>query len=554
MTVGNSARALCWGSAFAIAAAGSLLALPAGAARAATVHPAASPTAAAAAVHQAAQSPSGIVRIAGADRIDTAVRTSAAFWVRSGDAVLASASDFPDALAAAALAAALDAPLLLTPPDSLPAAVAQELDRLSAARITVAGGPKAIHDKVLDQLRALPTAPAVRRLSGATRYETAAAIARRIGPADRVVIASGVTFADALAAGNLAGSSPIVLTAPDALTPAAADALAALAPSEVVIVGGRAAVAAQVEAELRQHAPTVRRLAGAHRFETAAVAAAFRLSMDPPVQRAVVATGEQFPDGLAAGALAAHLDAIVVLSPQRRITDETDALLREHADGLIGAVLKGGSAALGNHVEAEISAALNGEPRPGFEGSVGPLPQDVRDEMTGVSWRAGCPIGLDELTLIELLHWDFEGQVREGRLVVANRVAEDILGVFASLFDAGFPLHRVRLVDDYDGDDDRSMAANNTHAFNCRYVAGTSRWSEHAFGTAIDINPVQNPYVAAGSAQPPAGAEYLNRADVRPGMIVRPGSVLDAFSEIGWGWGGDWSSTKDYQHFSESGR
>lgn len=169
-----------------------------------------------------------------------------------------------------------------------------------------------------------------------------------------------------------------------------------------------------------------------------------------------------------------------------------------------------------------------------------PLPPEFRAAMIGVSWHPGCPVSLDELALLELDHWGFDGQVHTGQLVVAAHVANPVSQVFAELFAAGFPIERMERVEIHGGDDDRSMDANNTHAFNCRPVAGTDRWSEHAFGTAIDLNPVQNPYVRDGRASPAAGGAYIDRADVRTGMIVRPGPVVEAFAAIGWRWGGDY--------------
>jgi hypothetical protein len=199
---------------------------------------------------------------------------------------------------------------------------------------------------------------------------------------------------------------------------------------------------------------------------------------------------------------------------------------------------------------------LEGErPRcfPAFEGRAGPLPAAVRQEMTGVSWREGCPVHLDDLALLEIAHWDMAGGRARGELVVAARVADDVLGAFGRLYDLRFPIERMRRVDHYDADDDRSMADNNTSAFNCRPVAGTSRFSQHSYGTAIDINPVQNPYVRGERVAPPAGRDYLDRSEVRPGMLV-PGPAVRAFKDLGWGWGGDWRSAKDYQHVSETGR
>lgn len=194
------------------------------------------------------------------------------------------------------------------------------------------------------------------------------------------------------------------------------------------------------------------------------------------------------------------------------------------------------------------------EPAPaGFRSSVGPLPDPLRDAMTGVSWHDGCPVGLDELRLVTVVHAGMESRDRWGLLVVHHDVAEDIAAAFGEIHAAGFAIRRMELIHRYDGDDDASMAADNTSAFNCRTVAGTDRWSQHAWGRAIDINPVENPYVRGSSVEPPAGREYTDRSDVRPGMIVRPGPVLDAFEAIGWGWGGDWESSKDYQHLSLSG-
>lgn len=181
------------------------------------------------------------------------------------------------------------------------------------------------------------------------------------------------------------------------------------------------------------------------------------------------------------------------------------------------------------------------------------LPPALRTAMTGVSWHDGCPVGFDDLRLIELVHTDMEDRDRWGLLVVRRRVAAGVAAAFGSIHEARFPIRRMRLVHRYGGDDAASMADDNTSAFNCRRVAGTTRWSQHAYGTAIDINPVENPWVRDGQVEPEAGREYTDRSEHRPGMIVRPGPVLDSFETIGWGWGGDWSSPKDYQHLSESG-
>ena len=174
--------------------------------------------------------------------------------------------------------------------------------------------------------------------------------------------------------------------------------------------------------------------------------------------------------------------------------------------------------------------------------------------MTGVSWRQGCPVALRDLRLLTLSHWGFDGRVRSGRLIVHRDVARDLVQVFRDLYAARFPIRRMVPVDAYGGSDFRSIEADNTSAFNCRFVEGTTRWSNHAYGRAIDVNPIENPYVSSGSTSHRASRTYVSRAKRRPGMAYEGGALVRAFDRIGWGWGGRWtSSVKDYQHFSETG-
>jgi hypothetical protein len=191
-------------------------------------------------------------------------------------------------------------------------------------------------------------------------------------------------------------------------------------------------------------------------------------------------------------------------------------------------------------------------PPPGFESSVREIDPATAARMSG-SWRPGCPVPLRVLRLVTITHRGFDGAPRSGELVVHAAHAEGIRRVFAELFAAGFPIEQVRLVDEFGGDDDRSMAANNTSAFNCRRVQGTTRWSQHAFGRAIDINPLQNPYLTRGGVRPPGGREFVRRDGSRQGLITARRPVVTAFARIGWRWGGAWASP-DYQHFSANGR
>lgn len=203
----------------------------------------------------------------------------------------------------------------------------------------------------------------------------------------------------------------------------------------------------------------------------------------------------------------------------------------------------------------ETSVPTETAPDEEFSGYVSVIDEETRARMQH-SWRPGCPVPLEDLRLLSARYWGFDGDAHMGELVVHEDYAYDVLGALEELFDAGFPIERMRLVDVYGGDDDSSMAANNTSAFNCREVTGRPGvWSEHSYGRAIDINPVQNPYVTEGGLiLPPAGEEYADRSEHAPGMVHRDGPVVDAFAAIGWGWGGDWSEPVDYQHFSATGR
>lgn len=184
-----------------------------------------------------------------------------------------------------------------------------------------------------------------------------------------------------------------------------------------------------------------------------------------------------------------------------------------------------------------------------YRGRIHPLAASTRALMAGTTMHPGCPVGYDDLRLLEVVHVDFDGRDRLGLLIVHRHVAGDLREVFRRIHDAGFPIARMRLIERYGGSDDASMRDNNSSAFNCRRITGGTSYSQHSYGWAVDLNPVQNPYVRNDTVEPPAGRDYLDRSDVRPGMIVRPGPVTDAFDGVGWDWGGDWRTLKDYQHF-----
>lgn len=151
-------------------------------------------------------------------------------------------------------------------------------------------------------------------------------------------------------------------------------------------------------------------------------------------------------------------------------------------------------------------------------------------------------------------YWGFDQAPHVGSMIVNASVTQDVLKVFATLYAERFPIRQMQPVDAFKGSDPASMAADNTSGFNCRLAVapGPPQWSVHAYGEAIDVNTVENPYIEGGTVQPAAGNAYIDRADVRPGMAVPGGPLVQAFASVGWLWGGRWAAP-DYQHFSETG-
>jgi poly-gamma-glutamate synthesis protein (capsule biosynthesis protein) len=191
-----------------------------------------------------------------------------------------------------------------------------------------------------------------------------------------------------------------------------------------------------------------------------------------------------------------------------------------------------------------------------------PLSDEVWQDMRGKSWKPnqGCP-SRDRLVLLTVPFRDFAGQPKTGELVVAKSVAVVLARIFTEIYDsAAFRIERMDRVDNYGGSDAASMAANNTSAFNCRPVEGTTTLSAHASGLAIDINPVQNPWVKGDEVDPEAGRPFDSvpkrqaaQNQGQHGIILGGGVAVAAFKRNGWTWGGNWTSVKDYQHFLQTG-
>jgi len=180
-----------------------------------------------------------------------------------------------------------------------------------------------------------------------------------------------------------------------------------------------------------------------------------------------------------------------------------------------------------------------------------PAPREVVARST---WGPGCPVTRDQLAWLRLTFWGFDARRHTGELLVNAAVASDLDQVFRRLWEARFPLEQVLIVRSIDEEAPPTGDGNGTGSFVCRAVTGGTSFSQHAYGLAIDVNTFQNPYQDEGVVLPELASSYLDRGRVRPGMITAGGPVVAAFREIGWSWGGAWTTLKDYQHFSATGR
>lgn len=186
-----------------------------------------------------------------------------------------------------------------------------------------------------------------------------------------------------------------------------------------------------------------------------------------------------------------------------------------------------------------------------FAASVQVLPDDVAARS---SWHRDCPVGLDDLRYLTVTFWGFDERLHTGELIVHADAVDDLVAVFRRLHAARFPIEEMRVVGAAELEAPPTGDGNNTTAFECRSTTGATSWSQHAYGLAIDLNPFHNPYVKGDLVLPELASSYADRDDARPGMIHAGDDVTEGFADIGWSWGGDFRTLKDWQHFSRSGR
>lgn len=181
------------------------------------------------------------------------------------------------------------------------------------------------------------------------------------------------------------------------------------------------------------------------------------------------------------------------------------------------------------------------------------ISDDIFAKMQGKSYKEDCTVPREDLRYVHVRHMGFDGEAKDGELVVNKAIADDVLAIFEELYKADYPIEKVRLVDEYDADDEASMSDNNSSVFNFRFISHTTRISRHGLGMAVDINTRYNPYVKTVdgklSIEPANGADYVDRSKDFPHKIDHEDLCYKLFKEHGFTWGGDWTHSKDYQHF-----
>ena len=190
-------------------------------------------------------------------------------------------------------------------------------------------------------------------------------------------------------------------------------------------------------------------------------------------------------------------------------------------------------------------------------GTIHPIDKNIKKRIYGKSWKRGCPVPMSDLRYLKIPYKNFGGKSKIGEMIVNKDVAKEVIDIFDKLYRHNYPIRQMKLVSDFGADDWRSIESDNTSAFNCRPVTGGRKWSNHSYGRAIDINPLENPYISrSGKIAHKLSLQYRKR--VRHGnsaeqraIILKNDYIVKLFKARGWRWGGDWHSVKDYQHFDK---
>ena len=539
-------------------------------------------------------------RVYGPTRYETAEEIAEKMYKQSGsfsNIVVAYGDNFPDALTGGYLAKVKNAPILLVNDaheDSVIAYIKKRAPK--SGTIYLLGGTSVIsegfEEKVTD------AGFKVKRLGGDTRYDTNLAILKEAKVSGKnLLVASGSSYADSISASSV--GKPILLVG-SSLTSKQKSFLKSNSIGDIYILGGRNAVSVKVRSQMKAYGDT-QRIAGVNRYETSAyIAKKFFGS----AQTVTMVSGANYPDGLTAGPWAAKNGSpillvnknvwtgannyVCIIKPTKsyviggnNIIDDTTASkamdrtnrVLETNSASNNAVIN--SSVLGNIISSSSIRnkvysikpetilgikALGNRENDFFQSYTIERGDQIFNRINGKSYVDNYNIGLSQLRYLRILHYDYRHRVRLGEMIVNQDVSQDVLNIFKTLFENGYEIESMRLIDDFwagsgSASDDASIKANNSSAFCYRTIAGTSSLSNHALGRAIDINPKQNPYYTIYNGNYYDMYEwdwpYVDRSSGLPHMILSGDICQSTLAAKGFFWGGYWSHLKDYQHFEK---
>lgn len=459
-----------------------------------------------------------VERISGKDRIETSIEVSRYLNPKSKTVIITDAKTYPDALSASNLTVGKN-PILLVK-DGLTEKTIAEIKRLETNKVLIVGGESSISKKVEEELSKIQGVETVERISGGNRYETCQNTYDFAGK-EGEVLASGSNFADALAVSPILGERGLLLA--DKNTK----------PEEgSVLVGGSSSISSE---GLKDY----ERIAGSNRYETSV-----KLAKKLNSKTAIIVSGQSFPDALAASSLSQKLNCPILLSQKNSIDQSVLDYLRDAK--IENVKIIGGEGSISAKVERDIKLRINPElvfkPRA--------IDEEVKKRIYGKSYKKNNRIRLTDLAYIPVAYKDFNNKLAYGEIIVNKKVGWEVGKIFEELYNSGIQIEKIRLIDEYGGNDVKSMEDNNTSAFNYRVIRGTNRLSKHSLGYAIDINTLYNPHVVRGVANPRAAQKYVRRDRNNPHMIFRNDKTYNIFKKYGWKWGGNWRYP-DYQHFEK---
>ena len=495
-----------------------------------------------------------------------------------GTVVLVTANGFWDALTASGIAGLADAPVVMTDGESLSEQAESVLSTLRPKTIIVSGGAAAVADSVADEASAAAKGATVKRCWGQVASDTAvdsfAKAASITGQAwgKSAFLCTDDSYYDALSASpvSYALHMPIFLTnGPYAISDATLSAMKDGGIESVYLVGGPNAISPDVQTTIASAGISVAdRLWGQTAIDTSGEVAAFGLRSNMAADGMGVATSSGYWDALAGAAFCGRNNAVIVLVDGPSSNSIT-GFISDNASSVDEGFIFGGFAAISQTTEIALNGRLLDTSTLAAETVIPPddlvrldmsqqftvnsITDDVFARMAGVTFPDNCPVSRDDLRYVRLLHVDADGNTKIGEMIVNRVVADGVCDIFRRLYEARYPIERIRLAEDYGGDDEASMEANNSSAFNCRPVEGTDEMSWHGYGLAIDINTLYNPYYYAQQnvVLPTNAWGYIDRTVQTPYTINHGDFCYQLFIEHGFEWGGDWSYPLDYQHFEK---